>query len=299
MKKIISIALCFISILLFSVTAFANAPGKAKKLIFEISNLPNDVVYADLLIKMEEDDKQYVEFQEQSFVENQAAVEELVNYSIDGYRSFTFHYKEAESNIKIEPFFDDGYCVSFGDGFSQKELLRQHEDLRKNYNEVKIALLDEEYHILSVSDVCEIPKEDKMFSFGGTISYDAESGEFTVDRFFNPYYVVVSALSVIMMILLSVFLEWLVAVLFKFSNKERVKILIVNVCTQVAMRLLYFVLPFSYVVETIILEALVYGSEILIYKKTFKEKTVGNVLVYTVVANTISLIIGLLVGKIL
>ena len=59
------------------------------------------------------------------------------------------------------------------------------------------------------------------------------------------------------------------------------------------MRVLYFVLPLTYLTETIILEILVYSVEFLIYKRLFPEEDTKKLLLYTVIANTLSLFLGI------
>jgi len=59
------------------------------------------------------------------------------------------------------------------------------------------------------------------------------------------------------------------------------------------MRVLYLLLPFAYLIETIILEVLVYGAEFWIYRKKFQEVGTVKIICYTVVANTLSLLLGI------
>jgi hypothetical protein len=59
------------------------------------------------------------------------------------------------------------------------------------------------------------------------------------------------------------------------------------------MRLLYLVLPFTYLIETIILEIMVYVTEFLIYKKYLKQEKTTTIGWYTVIANTLSLLLGI------
>ena len=98
----------FLTLVFLLATAFslpvsvsANAPMPADHLTAILSNLPDDAVYADLLIKIDENDPKYVEFQPNAGVYIASGASELVAYSKDGFRSFTFHYKDANSNIRI------------------------------------------------------------------------------------------------------------------------------------------------------------------------------------------------------
>ena len=97
--------------------------------------------------------------------------------------------------------------------------------------------------------------------------------------------------------LMSIGTEVLVSLLFGFRGKRLLIILITNTCTQIIMRLLYLVLPFTYLIETIILEIMVYVTEFLIYKKCFKQEGVAKIVCYTVIANTLSLLLGILLNS--
>lgn len=59
------------------------------------------------------------------------------------------------------------------------------------------------------------------------------------------------------------------------------------------MRLLYLLLPFSYLPETILLELLVYGTEFFLYKKSWQDLKSGKIALYTAIANTASLLLGI------
>ena len=74
---------------------------------------------------------------------------------------------------------------------------------------------------------------------------------------------------------------------------RRVAILVVNICSQIIMRSLYLILPFTYLIETIILEVCVYTSEFLIYKRHFKDTSAIKIIGYTITANTLSLLLGI------
>ena len=103
------------------------------------------------------------------------------------------------------------------------------------------------------------------------------------------------ALSILVM-LISVCTEFVLALLFKFKGKQLLNILVVNICSQLIMRILYLVLPFPYLIETVILEVIVYTTEFLIYKKCFADVKTSKILTYTIVANTFSLLFGIILN---
>lgn len=288
----------FIFILVFAFVcscpffASANAPMPADHLTVELSDLPSDAVYADLLIKIDESDANYTSFQSNDFADDVEQVRRIAEYSVDGYRSFTFHYKNAKSNIELEqtPY---GYSVDFCKGSEYQSFLTQYEDICINYRKVKIAILDKNFDILSVSQEATLPTS-KALSFYGDISYNGTDNSLEAITHVNPYYIVFGGFFSLLIIFISISTEFIISLFFRIRGKRLLTILIVNVSSQIIMRLLYAALPLSYIVETLILEALVYSVEFLIYNKCFKDISTGRVVAYTVTANTVSLLLGIL-----
>lgn len=279
------------------VSVSANSPGPAVHLTVVFSNLPENAVYADILIKIQESDPNYVAFQPNEFADDVQDAQELVNYSVDGFRSFTYHYKDAMSNMKLEPYYDDLYYADFCNGSEFHNFLTQYEDLRKNYSDVKVVLLDKDFQILVVSGDSQSLKDGKIATFDGQLSYDAASDRLEADTrmsYSGLFFLIMGILLVVLFIFLSVGTEVVTALLFRLRGKRLVAIVIVNACTQITMRILYLALPFTYLLETIILEVLVYSAEFIVYKKRFKDVSTAKILAYTVTANTASLLLGIL-----
>ncbi|MBQ8895320.1 MAG: hypothetical protein IJY88_00820 [Clostridia bacterium] len=293
-KKALIVLIVF-CLAVFSLPTFvsANAPAPADHLTVNLSNIPDNAVYADLLIKIDKSDENYVDFQANSFADSASKAKSIVDYSDGGFYSFTFHYKNSQSNIKIENYYDNLYCVSFCEGIDYQEFLTQYESLLNHYNDIKIALLDKDFNIIAVSEAAQLPKESKMFNFYGDVYYDFNANTIEIDTQINPYFFLVAFVALILMISISVGAEILTALLFGFKNKLLITVLLVNLCSQIIMRALYFALPFSYLIETIVLEIIVYVVEFFVYKKHFKETSTAKILAYTVVANTVSLLLGM------
>ena len=57
------------------ISVSANSPAPANHLSVMLSNLPEEAVYADLLIQLHQDDPQFVDFQANTFVESAAKAE--------------------------------------------------------------------------------------------------------------------------------------------------------------------------------------------------------------------------------
>ncbi len=296
-KKILGILILVGLFICFpSISVSANAPKPADHLSIYITNLPEGAVYADLLIKIPKDDSNYVDFQSSAYGDDKSLVKEIANYSKDGYCSFTLHYKNAKSNIKIEHAYNENYMVEFCCGSEYREYLTQYEDLLNNYRNFKIALLDKDYKIISVSDSAKLPKDIPSISFYGDVEYDALENKIEVDTMVNPYFVFFGSFLSIIVMIISIVTEFLVALIFRFKGKQLLNILIVNACSQLIMRTLYLVLPFPYLIETVILEVIVYTTEFLIYKKRFADVKTSKILTYTIVANTFSLLFGIILN---
>lgn len=277
----------------FVLPVFANAPMPAYHLTVVLSNLPDDAVYVDLLVKINQDDPNFVDFQSNNYSDSVSKSSEIVSYSDGSFYSFTFHYKNSKSNIKIEHYYDDLYYVDFCNGLNYQDYLTQYESLRNHYRDVKVALLDKDFNIIVVSESIQLPKENNAFVFDGEIRFDFNTNSLDFDTRFNPYFVVFGGFFSILIMLMSIGTETVISLLFGFRGRQTLTILIVNICSQIIMRLLYLVLPFTYLIETIILEVCVYTAEFFIYKKYFKGTSVIKLVGYTLTANTLSLLLGI------
>ena len=95
------------------------------------------------------------------------------------------------------------------------------------------------------------------------------------------------------------FVEWLVSFVFCLHHRNNRLILWTNVVSQILMWLVYILLCGLFRLEhiwvVVILEVLVYAGEFLVYWKKMHEVSWLKCLLYTVAANTASLLIGLLI----
>ena len=149
----------------FVLPVFANAPMPAYHLTVVLSNLPDDAVYVDLLVKINQDDPNFVDFQSNNYSDSVSKSSEIVSYSDGSFYSFTFHYKNSKSNIKIEHYYDDLYYVDFCNGLNYQDYLTQYESLRNHYRDVKVALLDKDFNIIVVSESIQLPKENNILKY--------------------------------------------------------------------------------------------------------------------------------------
>ncbi|MCL2108576.1 MAG: hypothetical protein FWH20_04430 [Oscillospiraceae bacterium] len=295
-KRVIIFTTIVMLALSLTLTVSANSAPPAPLLFFSFSNLPGGIVYADLLIKINPDDPKYTPLNTQNLeYYNFSAESDIVLYNQDDFRSFTFHYKDSASSIEIGG--DHGYgrrgSVIFGYNREFGEFFNQFEDLMKNYREVKLAFLDHEGAIVSISNAFLLPKETKFLNFQNHLTYDYLTGKVVPLRSVNPWFVMFSIFITGFFVGLSIGVEVLTAVLFRFKSGKKLEfIALVNFGTQLIMRFFYILLPLPHILSIILLEILVYSSEFYIYRKSktmADEKTV-KLLIYTIVANTLSLV---------
>ena len=94
-KNYFMIVLIFMLVFSFALPVFANSPPPADHLTVVLSNLPGEAVYVDLLIKISQDDPNFVDFQSNIYSDFISPSSGIVDYSEDGFYSFTFHYKDS------------------------------------------------------------------------------------------------------------------------------------------------------------------------------------------------------------
>ena len=93
--------------------------------------------------------------------------------------------------------------------------------------------------------------------------------------------------------------EWLVALLINVDHRNTRLIILTNIVSQVIMWMLYIGMVNRMGVHKILaitlLEILVYSAESLIYCKLMQNISRAKCLIYTFSANTISLLLGILI----
>ena len=176
MKKPICILLAVTICAAFcSVPAFAM-PQAAQTIPVKIKNFPNECEYIDLLIDIDEEHEYYtmantVNMQAQPF-----DTAELAEYNKDGFVSYTCHFKDARSDLRIK-------------GGRVYVIKKEQSPLIISLKfSVMVAVLDRNGHILKVSDAVTI-SDDKCFLYDGSyINYDYSSNGVSADVYVNPDY---------------------------------------------------------------------------------------------------------------
>lgn len=143
-------------------------PGGAD-LSVERMNAPEQTAYVDVLVKMDRDDPNYVDFtippkrlvRENTDEEGWPRVEfvdlpineesEIAKWREEGYISLTLHHKDVvELRIMENYEKEDGSYIATNEVLEVKGSFRR--DFYKKYNNVKVAYVDEEGNVLKVTD---------------------------------------------------------------------------------------------------------------------------------------------------
>jgi hypothetical protein len=168
-------------------TATASHPPTPQYMAIRIENLPENAVFADILIRIDERDPNFTAVN----VDNLALFgldvsAEIVGFNDNGFMSFTFHYIDASAEIYFSESRRFFWAQAVRFGFGEKEGFRtQFHNLLENYPNMKIALLDYYGNVLSVSSEFSLPSPRRGVwisgSWGGeVVCYNHETGEVTV-----------------------------------------------------------------------------------------------------------------------
>jgi hypothetical protein len=262
----------------------ANSGPPPNYFYYYISNANANVKYADVLIKINPKSANYSQFNLDNAKPSFNEKTPIVAYNEDSYMSLTFHFAKAKSDM------------SYSGGCSQ--LVDFRGSISDITPSIKIALLDENGNILKISKEISIISQTKN-RFARAVNYNA-NGDVPSIRFedtYNQNYIISAMLilSIFLRMLISVTTETLIAIPFKI--KPLYKIIIVNIITQAALIAFVLFSGLPYATTMIIGEIVVYASEYLTYIMMFKSVSKSKLAIYTVTANTATLLLGLLFNQ--
>lgn len=293
----------------------ANAPAPAATLDIAVENAPAEAVFADLLLPFGPGDPHYAEA-DPLLAEELAipADSEWVALEQDGYRSVTFHYEGADAQPALTAREYTSYKYASFFNLSSNHSYGELHEFWKGYDTFRVALLDKDGRLLQISE----PFSGTVgnYSFVLELHYDTvtntavlecyENGEFFevldslfaslgdwLTEIFKVVVFVISVIAVIFAVVLSVKAELLISLFFRPNSKEILTILTVNVITQLLIRVLFATVPLSYWTLVFILEVAVYLVEWVVYCKRLRNRSWKQWLLFSVLANTVSLLIGL------
>lgn len=297
--RILTLALTLILLTcMMPLTVSANSPPPPPHYMFQLTNLPEGAAYVDLLIPLETHNEKYVEFDPGKLPNGFSSDAEILSYCENGYRSYTFHYLDAVSAPLLN---EEGQVFFFVDAQYVKDYSGKAQDFHReeiyDLGRIRLAVLDRSGNILHVSPVLTLTSRDYFSYLDNDLYYDAETREFRVEyleKFSAPgWYVVLAFIGMVVTCITELFL----AMLFCLLKGNIGTIFLTNCTSQILMHTaylsLYSVVFWKYSQLVILLEVLVYVGEYLWYARKMPSTSRLRVLLYTITANTASLLLGL------
>ncbi|MBQ8833946.1 MAG: hypothetical protein IJ001_03380 [Oscillospiraceae bacterium] len=300
-RRLTVVLMMILLLLMLPMPVSANGPAPAPWYQFQLSNLPEGTVYVDLLIYLPESDPMYEKLVSSSLTEEISEESEIVTYCEGDYLSYTFHYRNALSVIRVDSKSEVYFFTDYTAGKQAQTIRFDHADEIFGRGEIRLAMLDAEGNILKISPLLSLEPREFLSYLVGSFLYDAVTDEFVVFTGSAGigwiFYFVLCFLG----LLLTCFLESLIAKAFRINKQYRTLIKWTNVISQLAMHISYIALYrfvfWKYTYATILLELLVYVGEFLFYRWKMQDISAGKCLMYTAAANTASLIGGLLLFR--
>jgi len=294
--RVLALIVLLSMLLLLPMQVWANSPPPKPWFEIVLRDLPQGTAYVDMLVYLPESDPFYTELEERNLPQGFSSQSEIVTYCEDDFRSYTFHYMDAQSAIGVKKI--DPVCFFFENPDIGEPIRHAHIEDVKAKGEIRLALLDKEGNILHVSPTFRLEIRTFLGTLDGDFVYNGADDTLEIRE--NPataFAYVGYALLAWLGLLLTCLVEWLVAVFMGLEN--RTVVVKVNRVSQILMHVLYIalysVIFWRYTVALIVLELLVYVGEFVCYRFwLMRDIPVKKCLLFTVTANTASLILGML-----
>lgn len=291
-SRLLLCLLCAVMILAWvPIDASANSREPAPFYTFYLTNLPEGTKYVDLLIWLPESDELYSPLNTQNVPESFSEDAEILTYCQDDYCSYTFHFEDARSMILPG---DDNEVHFFAD--SHYNSIYWHGEEISTRGAIRLAMLDAQGNILKVSPLLDLNNLEKFSYRLNDFYYDAGTDELEIDAIYDnmldppDWYIKTRLIGT----LVSAVTEWAVSFFFVVKGR-RGMILCTNLVSQILMHgavaLFYLYTSWSYIFVMVVLEILIYLGEPLFYWWRAREISGKQWLHFSVVSNTISLLI--------
>lgn len=290
-RKLVLILVLIVWISMLVIPVSANGVPPRPYFRFTFSDLPEETAYVDLLIKLSTKDAAYVPLVVENLPEGMAEDAEIIEYGENNYRSYTFHYKTALSMIQLS---DDGCVYFFTDNPVEHSDSDHEEDIQKRGN-IRLAMLDKAGNILHISKPLSL-KANSLFEYIlGEFHYNAKEDTLEVisggaSLGMIMFYPLLSIVGIIV----TCVLERLTAWPFGLGKHYGRMIWATNMVSQILMRIIYiplYAIVFrQYWNAVIFLELLIYAGELMFYFWKMNGVSRMRILLYTVAANSLSLI---------
>ena len=296
-------ALLFAVLVTISVPLFlplqvsANSPPPAPFYIIKLSDLPEGTAYVDLLVYLPESDPYYTELAGENLPEGFSAQSEIVTYQQNDFRSYTFHYASAKSSIRADS--ADGVLFFMDSRDNWENIRHDHMEDIEAKGEIRLAMLDAEGNIIQLSQTFLLKARKFLGSIEGYFVYNGAADTLEIEERTTFFGYAVYGILAFMGITLTCLLEWGVARLMGLGREDSSNVGLVNIFSQILMHILYIafysVVFWRYTVALVLLEVLVYVGEFLYYRFVLlRHLSVKKCLLFTVTANTASLLLGML-----
>ena len=168
MKKWFLILVSVLILLQMPLVCYAWVPSVSFYCGVDYANIPENAVYVDLLLLISAEDEMYTPYhRENGQLYNIPEDSQIVQYDIDGYRSYTFHRQDARSEMWLltnsSSVINNVFVKFF---YDQSDVHTELDDLYyafcRQYKTAKMAYLDENGSVISVSNAVKLYKYDLL-----------------------------------------------------------------------------------------------------------------------------------------
>lgn len=290
MKRFISLlVVCILFIGLLSTVAFATKDVVAYYLT--CTGLPEGTAYVDLLIKLPTTDPCYTPLVIENLPDSFSEDAQIITYCIDNYRSYTFHYKEALSQIAV----DSPEGIHF---FANSRSYVPHLDDIKDRGDIHLAMLDGNGNILKVSGPQSLKPKGVFVRITPDLHYDARLDTLDVGKESYFSHVLIIFIIILVIMLVHCVVKWLTARLFNIWTLNEKLILLTGALTYIFqwsvlfITAMFFFLVFPVVALSLVI--LLLAVEVIVYSWKMLGVSFGRCLSYTLVSNFFSLIAAII-----
>ncbi len=157
MRKILFAIIICLSLILFA--SARSEPSYSFLCDINISEIPEEAIYVDMLFPLEKTHARYCEYNEAAGEKNGISHNsDLVGYENGGFRSYTFHIQGSHSEIEPYKETDGVYYVSFFEdknGYDD-EMFYELDDFGEKYKTVKFAYINASGDIIAETNEVDI-----------------------------------------------------------------------------------------------------------------------------------------------
>ena len=226
MRKCFLILVALLVLLQLPLTCYAWVPSTQFFCQVSEENIPENAVYADLLLPIPADDEDYTPYNSlNGSIFNIPENSQIAQYNEEGYQSYTFHLENANSEIQLVTEISASQSVAqvifLADdrNMTIQETYQRYYQFCQKYQTAKLAYLDAEGNVISVTNTVKLYKKDLLDRMPQT-SIWLSGNKLSVDfNYGPPTYLIV----VIPVILLIVIVAAIVVACVKANQKKKKK----------------------------------------------------------------------------